>query len=57
MPVTTSELSSSSGTKRLPVSVKIVYASEESTGLQDAYRLLARKVLEAKRKQCERQSM
>ncbi len=38
------------------VTVKVVYSKNGGGGLKDAYRLLARKVLEAKEK-CARQSM
>lgn len=35
--------------------VKIIYSKEGGSGLKEAYRLLARKVLEAKK--CKQQSM
>jgi hypothetical protein len=38
------------------VTVKVVYSKNGGSGLKDAYRLLARKVLEAKEK-CTQQSM
>ncbi len=38
------------------VSVKVIYSKNGSSGLRDAYRLLAKKLLEEKEK-CMRQSM
>ncbi|WXJ82212.1 hypothetical protein MHLNE_15730 [Moorella humiferrea] len=42
--------------KPFPVNVKVVYSSENTSGLQEAYRLLAKKVLEASNR-CKQQSM
>lgn len=44
-------------TERPLVTVKVVYSKNGGSGLKDAYRLLARKVLEAKKEKCTRQSM
>jgi len=44
------------GRKLFPVNVKVVYSSESASGFQEAYRLLAKKVLEASNK-CKQQSM
>ncbi len=41
---------------RTMMAVKVIYSKNGGGGLKDAYRLLARKVLEAKEK-CARQSM
>ncbi|GAF27396.1 glucose-6-phosphate 1-dehydrogenase [Moorella thermoacetica Y72] len=44
------------GKTPFPVNVKVVYSSEGSSGLQEAYRLLAKKLLEASSR-CKQQSM